>query len=506
MRHQTLSFIWQRDDPPKGRRYSKRRCESLKMYSQQERPASGAQQPRRTSNTAPRKTSGHVRISKVPTGLGAEPLNIVVLGASYAGLAVAHRFLDHTINQLRITSSAPNYRLIVVSPSTHLYWNVAAPRALVSPDLLNDDQLFIPIEQALHRHRAHNPSIVQGEAIALDTSARTVTVELIGSTAQKLASQINKRKSVVGIPLDLKVQTIAYHALIIATGSSAQSELLSLHGPHLHTLGALNAFHARLEAAECIVVSGGGCSGVEVAGQLAAHLKKRRTKPPTRVVLISGADSCLPTQPKANVSTKAQRQLEKLGVEVIHNVRVLAAKEDYSPTGQTRVGLSSGSSILADLYIPCSGTSPNTSFLPTTMKDKHGYIRTNASTLRVDEAVAGTNVYAIGDCASYSRNCLQDVYSAVPTLMQNLLNDLLAHEYRLASPHGGNQAEIDALVDDVYEQRPRDTMVVPIGRFGGVGYLRDMVVPSAVAHWLKGRDFLVKRTRRVAEEGRSPYG
>ena len=62
------------------------------------------------------------RLSKVPTGLGAEPLNIVILGASYAGLSCAHHFLDHTTSRLRITSAAPNYRLVIINPSTHLYW------------------------------------------------------------------------------------------------------------------------------------------------------------------------------------------------------------------------------------------------------------------------------------------------------------------------------------------------------------------------------------------------
>lgn len=129
MCHQTLSLVWQRADPPRGRKYSKRRCESLKMYNQSKQPVKEAQQTRRISNAAPRRTSGHVRISKVPTGLGTEPLNVVVLGASYAGLAVAHHFLDHTINQLRITSSAPNYRLIVVSPSTPILERCRSTRA-----------------------------------------------------------------------------------------------------------------------------------------------------------------------------------------------------------------------------------------------------------------------------------------------------------------------------------------------------------------------------------------
>ena len=60
--------------------------------------------------------------SKPLSGTGSEPLNIVILGASFGGLSCAHHFLDYTIEQLRKTTTAPNYRLVIVSPSTHIYW------------------------------------------------------------------------------------------------------------------------------------------------------------------------------------------------------------------------------------------------------------------------------------------------------------------------------------------------------------------------------------------------
>jgi len=71
--------------------------------------------------------------SKVPTGLGAEPLNIVILGASFGGLSCAHHFLDYTIEQLRKTTTAPNYRLVIVSPSTHIYWVSITMGSALSP-------------------------------------------------------------------------------------------------------------------------------------------------------------------------------------------------------------------------------------------------------------------------------------------------------------------------------------------------------------------------------------
>ncbi|KAK3625433.1 hypothetical protein LTR56_020436 [Elasticomyces elasticus] len=463
--------------------------------------------------------NGHKRQpSKTPTGLGAEPLNVVILGASFGGLSCAHHFLDYTINNLSKTSTAPNYRLVIVSPSTHIYWNIGAPRALVAPGLIKHDDAFIPIEPGFHRHRGHQFTIIQGLCTEMDPEKRTVTVELIGSQAQKRASQVVKRSSkfismgleIETIPLpDAKVQTIPYHALIMATGSSAHSELLSLHGPHLNTIGALNAFHAKVAAAKSIVVCGGGCSGVETAGQLATFLNyrgrwpfRKRVKVPKQIILFTGSERCLPALvPK--MGQQAEIQLKRLGVDVRHNIRVLDVKENFDLTGQTNVVLSDETSIIADLYLPCTGVGPNSSYVPATLRDDKGYISNNPDTMRVD--AAGQRVYAIGDVATYSQNYVLDVYAAVPVLMHNLSNDLVAHELRLASPYGGNQEEIDALVDDVYVQRHVDSQLCPITRFGGVGMLMDKVIPKPMVHLLKGHDYRVCKAKMVTVNGGNPY-
>jgi apoptosis-inducing factor 2 len=462
----------------------------------------------------PAQEQAPIPISKKPTGLGTEPLNIVILGASYAGLAVAHHFLDHTINQLRTTSSPPTYRLIVISPSTHMYWNIAAPHALVAPDLIDSGKLFVPIEQALHRHRAHNPTIIQGEAIALDTSARILTIDLVSKEAQKRASQVGNRRSIVqlpgSIPVEGRTQTLDYHALIIATGSSAHSELMSLHGTHLNTIGALNNFQARIDTARTIVIGGAGCTGVETAGQLATYLNhrtvfwplRRRVKDAKRIILITGSVSCLPRLRNYKVCQRVEQRLKQLGVEVMHNVRILAAKEADHPFGQTRIELSNGTSLMADVYIPCTGVVPNTACFPPLLKDSEGYIHIGTD-LRPNETFAGPRVYAIGNCASdCRRNSLQEVYGAVPVLMKNLLNDLLAHEYRLA----GRTSDLNALKDEYFVPSAKESILLPITRFGGVGIFRDITVPSLFVHWLKGRNWAIHRTARAAERGKNPHG
>jgi len=252
-------------------------------------------------------------------------------------------------------------------------------------------------------------------------------------------------------------------------------------------------------------------------------------------------------------------------------VRVVSASV-LGATGKTTLKLSDGTTRQCDLYIPCTGVTPNTQFLPEDsplLRD--GYIATTPapSTLRVEvpahlmpessgskngdvratpktpitpARVSGTSsnpaevevlfkqggeaetadnddakppvqsarVYALGDCAAYSANCVLDIYAAIPVLLQNLLNDLLAHQESVKNPYGGNSDAIAELQrqDAVYVRDTRDSQLVPIGgrRPGGVGAVFGHRVPSLGIYFMKGKDYRVSRARGVVEAGVNPYG
>lgn len=463
-----------------------------------------------TANPPPK--SNHMRTTsdgtKVEPALN-QPLNIVVLGASFAGLSVGHAFLDTTLAQLHTTSTAPNYRLILVSPPTQIYWNIGALRALVALGLIKLDDIFIPIEPGFQRHKGLPYTIIQGRAVTWDNSARTIDIELLSTAAEKRYSQLSttggaqNRRSNDPLSDAPRIQTIPYHALILATDSSAHSNLLSLHGPHTDTVAALTSIHSKLVAAKSIIVCGGGTSGIETAGQLATYLNYtrhwpiRRLKPsPKKIILITGSTRCLPTFPLKQ-SKKAQRKLESLGVDISHNVRVTSAKEDFDLTEQVKVELEDETSLIVDTYIPCTGVSPNSAFAPPALLDEDGYIKTN-----------GQRVYAPGDVASFSQNYTLDAYAAVPVVQANLLKDLIVHELRLASPYGGNQDAIDALEDKVYVRREKDSQSCPVTRFGGVGgvgVLTGLALPSLLVHKMKGSDYRVRKAARVVVDRGNPY-
>nr|OQO28919.1 hypothetical protein B0A51_03939 [Rachicladosporium sp. CCFEE 5018] len=439
---------------------------------------------RTASKFAPPPTPGHRPASlhsKAPTGTAAEPLNIVILGASFGGLSCAHALLDDIWPQLRTTSTAPNYRLIIVSPSTHIYWNIGAPRALVAPGLVSVEEAFIPLEPGFHRHRGLPVTFIQGSVIAWEVPEKLLTIDLHDRAARAKFKTVRPRNA---YDSDVGIQRLEYHALILATGTSAHSDLLSLHGSHLNTLGALSAAHHRLAGAKTIIVGGGGCSGVEVAGQLATYLNYRGRGVARR--------------------RKAIKALKALGIEVRLNTRIVAVKEDFDLTGQVKVELDDETAMVVDAYIACTGVFPNTKFVPKHLLDDKGYVATNPKTMRL-EKIGYPGVFALGDCAAYSSNYVMDVYTAVPIVLHNLLNDLLAHELRLASPYGGNQDQIDSLVDEEFVQRNVNSHLCPISRYGGVGWLLGKVLPGIVVWALKGHDYRVCKAGRVVVDGGNSY-
>ena len=491
-----------------------------------------------------------------------EPMNIVILGGSFAGISVAHNFLKNVIDQLGTTRTAPRYRVVLVSPSTHLYWNICAPRVLVSQSLIPYTSAFLPVIEAFRDYPANRFSFVHGRAIGVDFSQRSIAVSVITEPTQPIQNVSTWhshacRATASGSSTGKSTQAIRYHALIIATGSFAHSPLLSLHGPHEKTLAALDAFHAGLRDASSIIIVGGGPSGVECAGQLATYynrgqLHKMREdkslvnsgkadngdKPhlstfsairpkrlftilslfsrrlvsrpttstsirtPKHIALISGSERLLPHLPPS-IGQAAEIKLRKLGVHIIHNVRLVSASE--KPSGHTVCLLSNDITISCDLFIAATGVSPNTDFLPPELLDASGYVLADPRTLRVERA--GERVYALGDCAAYSGKCIADVYDAVPPLLHNLRNDLWAYEIRRQNPYGGTAVleQLQRLEDLEYAKELRQTQMIPITKWGGVGVLFGVRLPSLAVDLLKGRDYLVGRAKDVVSRGFSPY-
>ena len=164
--------------------------------------------------------------------------NIVILGSSYAGVATAHRLLKQApkIGKVKVT---------LVGRNTHLFWNVATPRAII-PGQFADEKLFEAVAPGFKQYTGDQFEFLLGTAESLDLASKNVVVAT-GDTKK----------------------TIDYDILILATGSQTKGDApWKPRETYEATRDALHEFQGKVKEAKSIVVGGAGCTGVETAGEL----------------------------------------------------------------------------------------------------------------------------------------------------------------------------------------------------------------------------------------------
>ncbi|KAL8668343.1 MAG: hypothetical protein Q9168_007030, partial [Polycauliona sp. 1 TL-2023] len=354
--------------------------------------------------------------------------NIVVIGASYAGLGTAHYLLRHTIPSLEKASSSTSnpttYKLTLISSTTHFYHKVGAPRFLASADLIPLSKAFLPIADGFESYPSSTFNLIIGEAHSLDDTTKTISIKKTYDSTSQPPDSVN------------------YDTLVLATGASSTSPLWSIPGSHETTISALQGTQSALPNAKTVLIAGGGPAGVETAGEIASLY------PNISVTLLSGSDRVL-TRLRPALSAAAQSQLEALGVKVEHGVRVKSATSAEGEKGITEVVMDDGSAKTVDIYIDATGIQPNTTFLPPSWLTPRNYVVTQDTT-SLRGPVSG--VYAIGDVAGYSLGGALDIIDAVRPLCSTILVDLSNGEKGKAMG---------------YKQTVTETQLVPIGPSGG---------------------------------------
>ena len=392
-----------------------------------------------------------------------ETRNIVVLGASFAGLQTTHYIAKFILPQLKTAHKGAHYQLYVINPSSDIYFRTASPRVAASTTLLPTEKVFAPLSRAFKNYKEEDFTWIQGTATGLDATSRVV----------KYQRKDGKDE-----------EQLQYHALIVATGSKTHYPAFSTWDDKDDTLAAIKATNAAAAAAKSIVIVGGGATGVEFAGEVSEFLNGRPgwfSTPPRKVAvtLLTSAERLLTTL-RPVIGEEAEQKLKDRGVEVRYNTRVTDTHEEQD--GKTTLTLADGQKITTDLYIPAHGVLPNSSWLPSNLLTDNKYLKTNTQTLRVD--LAGPRVYAIGDISSYSRNTILDIIDGLPVLFTNLKRDLFS--YRSEHPDSPAPGK-----DRIFVQTTKEMMVVPIGRATGVGAVLGWKVPGWVAWLIKGRDYLL---------------
>ncbi|PVH74815.1 FAD/NAD(P)-binding domain-containing protein [Cadophora sp. DSE1049] len=356
--------------------------------------------------------------------------HIVILGGSYAGISTAHRILKQS-------SRTGPFKITLVSPNTHFFWSMASPRAVV-PGRLTDEQLFQPIKEGFSKYPASQFEFILASAETLDVEAKKV-----------------------GILSSAGKSSLEYDFLILATGSRTESGIpYKGLGSTDATKEALHNFQAQIKKAETIVVAGAGVTGCEAAGELAfeyGHQKK--------ITLIATGPTVLPDVP-ASVSALTTKELQSLNVTIAPSTKVLSSHA--LPTGQHSLTLSTGQTLLTDMYIPTFGLLPNSSYIPSKFLAANGAAVVD-SYLRVKGA---SDIWAIGDVSALEPPQFIVTNKQSAHLAKNivaLLSGKTERAYRVASP---------------------SMLRLSIGRKAGTGYRGDWRVPSFVIVFARRNLFL----------------
>lgn len=371
---------------------------------------------------------------------------IVILGAGFTGLPLAHKLLKYTAPK-----SGNGLKVILVTPNSKFYWNLAAVRGVI-PGAIPDEELFLPIADALTQYPSDNYEFVLGKA-------KSVVVE----------------NNIVELALnDGSERSILYDHLVIATGSSISSNLpFKLVGAYEETLEALHALQKQIDEAKSIVIAGAGPTGVETAGELAAAYGNKK-----QISLIIGNESVLQTSKvSSSVVRTVEQDLTKLGVKLIRNAKVqethhnpVAGKE--AGTGHTTtLRLSSGETLVTDCYIPLFGVRVNTSFLPAELLDESGNLILD-KTLRAEST---TNVWGIGDVGNLEPKQVTNTDAQIIYLAGTL------------------DRVLDGKGDTIKEYKPLDkTMVfISLGHKYATGQIGNWRLWGWIVAYVKGRKIFV---------------
>lgn len=138
---------------------------------------------------------------------------------------------------------------------------------------------------------------------------------------------------------------------------------------------------------------GGGSTGVELAGEIAAlHSGKR-------LAIATASASLTPEGFRSKIGKKLASQLKKLGCSVYTNSKVDTGTLETGPIAPTWFALAGGGAVAADYLIICHGSTPNSDLMAafdSSTVTPSGHIRVDLNWMRV---AGHPTLFAVGDVA-----------------------------------------------------------------------------------------------------------
>lgn len=371
---------------------------------------------------------------------------IVVLGAGLAGASVIPLAMKNFVLKQN------DYKLIVVAPNTHVHWAIAMPRIIV-PGLLSEDKGMVSLEPQFKSYPPSKFEFVQGAAGNLDPEAKVVTVTLNDGGSR----------------------AVSYDTLIIATGASTTDGApWKIIGTTEKTKEVLHKYQEDITRAKSVLISGGGVTGTETAGEFGTAYSATGKKD---VTFVYNDDLPLPGM-MDSVRSVAKTELERFKVKLVPNTKVTKA----TPTADgTIVELTSKdgktTTVTVGAYIPATGLRPNADFAPASLRDANGYIKTTQNL----QAEGHNNIFVVGDVGNLEAKKAMIADAQVKHLIKGLPDYLL---------HGTPVP--------LYKLDTRNAAVVTLGPKKSTGQMSGFKLPGFLGNFAKGKTMLTEKVPSLA--------
>ncbi|XP_034537043.1 apoptosis-inducing factor 2 [Notolabrus celidotus] len=359
-------------------------------------------------------------------------VHVVVVGGGFGGIAAGQQ----------LKSGGFSFTLIDMRDAFH--HNPAALRASVQPGFAR--RTFIPYAETF------GDSFVQGRVVRVDTDSQTVILE--GG------------------------KVIQYSHLILCTGTDGTFPgKFNTTASYQSAIQTYEDFSKQVQAADSVLVVGGGSTGVEMAAEIKTEY------PEKKVVLIHSRIALADPELLHSVRQEAKHVLVEKGVELLLGQKVLNLSELQLNVTQknTEVTTDRGTSLTTDLIISCVGLKINSAAYASCFS---GSMAENGA-LNVNEhlQVKGHSIiYAVGDCADVNEPKM--AYHA--TLHANVAVSNIRNSLRgspLTSYRTGNV-----------------TMLLAMGHDDGVGQFNGFKLPRFLVALGKSRDLLLWKSWREMQQ------
>lgn len=291
---------------------------------------------------------------------------ILILGAGYGGIAVAHELDKH------------HHPFTLMNKHSYHYFKTLLHEAAGGR---NDIQTYaIELDDILRKKSSH---IVKDTVEEIDWRNQVVRGSNAEHAYDRLVIALGSQTSDFGIP------GIKAHAFFL-------NSLASARDLRDHIEKQLTSLSEQSDPQPLnIVIGGGGLTGVELIGELADYiphfLRHRHLNPQlARLSMVHSRDELLPGVDH-RLRQIAMEKLVHRGVHLILGLRVVEAKAN-------EIKLSDGSVIPADTFVWTGGIEA-----PATLK-KSGFAVDERGRIPVDEYLCVKDVphvFAIGDCARF---------------------------------------------------------------------------------------------------------